>query len=66
MFLNLQTKYKWVLDILGYGSHDALVEVLDEAMINPALKMRDEPEQEKMRNRPMRHVEDYRHTRLGK
>jgi Pentapeptide repeats (8 copies) len=60
MFLNLQTKYRWVLDGLGYNSSDTLVEVLDEAVINPALKRRDELEQEKMRNRPTRHVDDYR------
>jgi hypothetical protein len=60
MFLNLQTKYHWVLDVLGYNSSDTLVEVLDEAVINPALKKRDELEQEKMRNRPTRHVDDYR------
>jgi hypothetical protein len=60
MFLNLQTKYHWVLDVLGYNSSDTLVEVLDEAVINPALKKRDELEQEKMQNRPTRHVDDYR------
>src|SRR5271165_4091231 len=60
MFSNLQTKYHWVLDVLGYNSSDTLVEVLDEAVIIPALKKRDELEQEKMRNKPTRHVDDYR------
>jgi hypothetical protein len=60
MFLNLQTKYHWVLDVLGYNSSETLVEVLDEAVINPALKKRCELEQEKMKSRPMRHVDDYR------
>ena len=60
MFLNLQTKYHWVLDVLGYNSSETLVEVLDEAVINPALKKRYELEQEKMKHRPMRHVDDYR------
>jgi hypothetical protein len=63
MFLNLQTKYHWVLDVLGYNSSGTLIEVLDDAVINPALKKRDELEQEKMRNRPMRHVDDYRKKR---
>ena len=60
MFLNLQTKYHWVLDVLGYDSSDTLIEVLDEAVIIPALKKRDELEQGKIRKRPMRHVDDYR------
>jgi len=60
MFSNLQTKYNWVLDVLGYNSAETLVEVLDEAVINPALKKRDDLEQEKMRDRPTRHVDDYR------
>jgi hypothetical protein len=59
MFLNLQTKYHWILDVLRYNSSDALVEVLDEAVINPALQKRDELEQEKIRERPTRHVDDY-------
>jgi hypothetical protein len=63
MSLNLQTKYHWVLDVLRYNSSDTLIEVLDEAVINPALKKRYELEQEKMRNRPMRHVDDYRKKR---
>jgi uncharacterized protein YjbI with pentapeptide repeats len=60
MFSNLQTKYHWVLDVLGYNSADTLVEVLDGAVINPALKKRDDLEQEKMRDRRTRHVDDYR------
>ena len=60
MFLNLQTKYHWVLDVLGYNSPDTLIEVLEEAVIIPALKKRDELEQEKIRKRPTRHVDDYR------
>ena len=60
MFLNLQNKYHWVLDTLAYNSSGTLVEVLDEAVIIPALKKRDELQQEKIRERPMRHVDDYR------
>jgi hypothetical protein len=63
MFLNVQTKYHWVVDVLGYNSSGTLIEVQDDAVINPALKKRDELEQEKMRNRPMRHVDDYRKKR---
>jgi hypothetical protein len=60
MFKNLQSKYHWVLDILRYGSSDTLIQVLDEAVIIPALKKRDQLEQEKIRERPMCHVDDYR------
>jgi uncharacterized protein YjbI with pentapeptide repeats len=60
MFLNLQTKYHWVLDVLRYNSSDTLIEVLDEAVINPALEKRHELELRKARDTPMRHVNDYR------
>ena len=63
MFKNLQTKYHWVLDVLGYDSSDTLIEVLDQAVIVPALKKRDELEQEKIRERPMRHVDAHRKLR---
>jgi len=44
MFLNLQTKYDWVLDQLGYDSAENLIEVLDSAVIEPALAKRHELE----------------------
>jgi hypothetical protein len=63
MFLNLQTKYHWVLNVLGYDSSRTLIEVLDEAVIDPALVMRDKLEKEKILKRPMRHVDDNRNRR---
>ncbi len=43
-----------------YTSTQTLIEVLDEAVIKPALSKRYELEQEKMQTIPMRHVDDYR------
>src|ERR1700692_1024785 len=37
MFVNLQTKYDWVLNSLVYDSSQSLIDVLDDAVINPAL-----------------------------
>ncbi len=60
MFANLQTKYDWVLDSLVYDSSQSLIDVLDDAVINLALKKRHELELRKARNTPTRHVSDYR------
>jgi hypothetical protein len=60
MFANLQTKYDWVLATLGYDSSQSLIEVLDEAVINRALKKRRELDLRKARNAPIVHASDYR------
>jgi uncharacterized protein YjbI with pentapeptide repeats len=60
MFSNLQTKYDWVIDTLGYDSSQGLIDVLDDAVLNPALEKRHELELRKARNTPTRHVSDYR------
>jgi uncharacterized protein YjbI with pentapeptide repeats len=60
MFTNLQTKYDWVLDLLEYDSSQSLIDVLDDAVINPALGKRHELELRKARNTRTRHVSDYR------
>ena len=60
MFANLQTKYDWVLDSLAYDSPQSLIDVFDDAVIDPALRKRDELETRKARNPPIRHVSDYR------
>jgi hypothetical protein len=60
MFSNLQTKYDWVLCLLKYDSSENLIDVLDDAVINPALEKRHELELRKAQNGPTRHVEDYR------
>jgi hypothetical protein len=36
MFVNLQNKYCWVLDVLVYSSTDRLIEVLEDKVIGPA------------------------------
>jgi hypothetical protein len=59
MFANLQTKYDWVLDSLVYDFPQSLIDVLDDALINPALEKRHELELRKARNTPTRHVTDY-------
>ena len=38
MFTNLQAKYDWVLGLLKYDSSDSLIDVLGDAVIDPALK----------------------------
>jgi uncharacterized protein YjbI with pentapeptide repeats len=60
MFSNLQTKYDWVLRLLKYDSSENLIEVLDEAVIDPALEKRHELELKKAQTTPTRHVADYR------
>jgi hypothetical protein len=67
MFANLQTKYDWVLDSLAYDSSQSLIDVLDEAVTDPALEKRHELELRKARNTPIRHVSDYRkHPKGGR
>jgi Pentapeptide repeats (8 copies) len=60
MFSNLQIKYDWVLGTLEYDSSQSLIDVLDDAVINPALIKRHELELRKARSTPIRHVSDYR------
>ena len=38
MMANLQSKYDWVLDTLRYDSSDTLIEVLKNAVIDPAIE----------------------------
>jgi uncharacterized protein YjbI with pentapeptide repeats len=60
MFSNLQNKYDWVFDTLGYDSSQSLIANLDDAVINPALEKRHELELRKARDTKTRHVSDYR------
>jgi hypothetical protein len=60
MFSNLQTKYDWVLGTLEYDSSQSLIDVLDAAVINPALIKHHELELRKAQSAPIRHVNDYR------
>jgi uncharacterized protein YjbI with pentapeptide repeats len=61
MFRDLHIKYKkWVLAPLIYDSLDNLIRVLDEAIINLALEVRNELLAEKAAELPQRHVRDYK------
>jgi hypothetical protein len=42
MFVDLQTKYNWVLPVLVYDTKENLMAVLDNAVIRPALEKHDE------------------------
>ena len=60
MFQDLQQKYGgWVLDVLKYDSADNLLQVLDKAVIKPALRKADELLIRKAEGIRDRHVKDY-------
>jgi hypothetical protein len=60
MFCDLHNKYKqWVLPPLEYHSSEALVARLKNAIIKPALKMRDKLALIKSKELPTRNVSDY-------
>ncbi len=60
MFRDLRQKYgEWVLDVLEYDSVAGLLEVMDKAVIKPALKMGDRLLIKKAEAIRKRHVRDY-------
>jgi hypothetical protein len=60
MFQGLQHKYgEWVLDVLEYDSASSLLEVLDEALVRPALVKADQLILKKAEAIRKRHVKDY-------
>jgi hypothetical protein len=60
MFQGLQHKYgQWVLDVLEYDSASNLLEVLDEAVVRPALVKADQLILKKAEAIRKRHVKDY-------
>jgi uncharacterized protein YjbI with pentapeptide repeats len=60
MFQGLQHKYgEWVLDVLEYDSASNLLEVLDEAVVRPALVKADQLILKKAEAIRKRHVKDY-------
>ena len=60
MFQDLKHKYgKWVLDVLKYDSVDSLLQVLENAVVKPALVMAQELLTEKAEAIRTRHVKDY-------
>src|SRR5690606_14434446 len=42
MFVDLQRKYRWVMDVLVYNSKDQLIECMDDSIIKPALHKHNE------------------------
>ena len=60
MFRDLRQKYgEWVLDVLEYDSVAGLLEVMDKAVIKPALRMGDQLLLKKAESIRKRHVRDY-------
>jgi Pentapeptide repeats (8 copies) len=60
MFRDLRQKYgNWVLDVLQYDSVANLLEVMEEAVIKPALEMADQLLIKKAQAIRKRHVRDY-------
>jgi uncharacterized protein YjbI with pentapeptide repeats len=60
MFLDLQQKYDWVLDVLKYDSVENLAYHFDEAIIEPALVMADRLLLKKTQSIRIRHLDDYK------
>ncbi len=60
MFLDLQQKYDWVLDILKYDSVENLSYYFEEAIIQPALVMSDRLLSKKTQVIRTRHLDDYK------
>ncbi len=61
MFVDLKNKYPaWVFDVLQYDSPESLVEVIENAIINPALQCAEQLVLNKAQAISMRHVKDYK------
>lgn len=61
MFRDLKQKYgEWVLDVLEYDSAEGLVDVMNDAVVDPALEMADKLIIKKAEVLSKRHVRDYR------
>ena len=60
MFVDIQNKYDWVLDVLEYDSVESLIEVMEKAIINPALDRAVKLDVKKARKLTKKHVKDYR------
>jgi uncharacterized protein YjbI with pentapeptide repeats len=59
MFKDLQGKFDWVLDTLEYDSESTLVQVLDKAVIRPALEKHEELVTRKLVDRQTKKAKDY-------
>ena len=61
MFRDLKQKYgEWMLDLLEYDSAEGLIEVLDEAIVRPALDKANELIDKKTKALKTRHVKGYK------
>jgi hypothetical protein len=60
MFRDLKQKYgEWVLDVLEYNSAEGLIEVLEPAVVKPALEKSEQLLHKKTEEIRKRHVKDY-------
>jgi hypothetical protein len=60
MFRDLKQKYgEWVLDVLEYDTADGLLEVLEPAVVKPALEKAEQLLYKKTEEIRKRHVKDY-------
>ena len=59
MFVNLQNRYDWVLDLLQYKDCEQLIAVADEAIVQPALEKENKLLLRKVEEVRKRHAEDY-------
>lgn len=59
MFVDLQNKYDWVLDVLKYDTVENLIKVFDDAVIKPALEKAEELCFKKAKKITEKHVSDY-------
>ena len=67
MFQDLKQKYgEWVLDVLEYDSADGLLDVLEPAVVRPALELAEQLFVKKAEQIRKRHVKDYRRITSGR
>jgi len=59
MFVDLQAKYDWVLDVLMYDNVDNLIKVLEPAILVPALEKSAELMARKAQAIKKRDIADY-------
>ncbi|MEZ5291788.1 MAG: pentapeptide repeat-containing protein [Vicinamibacterales bacterium] len=59
MFVDLQTKYDWVLPVLKYDTTDNLIRALEAAVVRPALEMSDRLLARRAESIRVRHVSGY-------
>jgi hypothetical protein len=61
MFRDLKQKYgAWALDVLEYDSAEGLIDVMDDAVVQPALDKAYELIDRKAEDLKKRHVRDYK------